>query len=544
MAASNTGWAQTISPADAEEIHRRSREQAQERQEKQNQKDAFLQGKTKAIHDISLPTEEISFPISMIQLEGQRVDKFPWAQEMLDQYTGKSIGKEGISLIMKRLTNDFITRGYTTTRVTIPEQDLSTGTLKLTVIPGIIRDIRFVSPETSGIWTNAFSIRPGDILNLRDLEQGLEQMKRVPSQAVDLQISPGEQPGESDIIITVKRDKQWRAVVSLDDSGTKATGRLQTSATYSIDNLFGSNDLFYISLNKDAEQKESLYGTRGNSLYYSVPYGNWTFSLNGSQYKYHQTVQGINQSFIYSGESDTVQVSAQKVVDRGQHHKTYMEYSINKKHSKNYIDDTEITVQNKDVTAAQIGVSHRRYYGPTTVDLELSQRWGVPWFGAQEEGASSLDSPTTRYKLWVFDASVITPMKIANVQGRYTCSLRAQYSQDVLYASDFFSIGNRYTVRGFDGEQTLAAEKGWYVRNEWSMPVEKTNEAYICLDYGRVYGYSSQGLLGKELAGTALGLRGADKNWQYDVFVSLPIYKPAGYQTASTYYGFQMTYQL
>ena len=80
MAGSNTGWAQNMSPADAEELHWRSREQAQERQE---QKDIFLQAKTQVGDDRSLPIEELSFAIDTLQLEGQRVDKFPWAQEML-----------------------------------------------------------------------------------------------------------------------------------------------------------------------------------------------------------------------------------------------------------------------------------------------------------------------------------------------------------------------------------------------------------------------------------------------------------------------------
>ncbi|WP_196302056.1 POTRA domain-containing protein, partial [Ralstonia solanacearum] len=34
-----------------------------------------------------------------------------------------------------------------------------------------------------------------DLLNLRDLEQGLEQMKRVASQDVDMQIVPTDVPG-------------------------------------------------------------------------------------------------------------------------------------------------------------------------------------------------------------------------------------------------------------------------------------------------------------------------------------------------------------
>lgn len=50
----------------------------------------------------------------------------------------------------------------------------------------------------------ALPARPGDILNLRDIEQALENFKRVPTAEADIEIVPGEQPGESDLLI------KWR----------------------------------------------------------------------------------------------------------------------------------------------------------------------------------------------------------------------------------------------------------------------------------------------------------------------------------------------
>ncbi|WP_055333874.1 POTRA domain-containing protein, partial [Ralstonia solanacearum] len=67
----------------------------------------------------------------------------------------------------------------------------------------------------------------GDLLNLRDLEQGLEQMKRVASQDVDMQIVPTDVPGMSDVVISVKRAKPWTVVAAVDNSGTRSTGKLQ-----------------------------------------------------------------------------------------------------------------------------------------------------------------------------------------------------------------------------------------------------------------------------------------------------------------------------
>ena len=41
-------------------------------------------------------------------------------------------------------------------------------------------------------WKNAFPIKEGDILNIRHLEQGLEQMKRVSSSDVSMKLLPAD----------------------------------------------------------------------------------------------------------------------------------------------------------------------------------------------------------------------------------------------------------------------------------------------------------------------------------------------------------------
>jgi hemolysin activation/secretion protein len=548
----SSSLAQPIPPSDQdesnrrtqqEELRRRTQQEAEERRNREQSKDTFLQPNITTTKETTLPMEEISFLINTLQLDGDKLDEFPWLKDMLHPYQDQKIGREGLNLIVKRLTNALIARGYTTTRIGIPEQDLSSGTLKLVLVPGIIRNIHFTNPNTRTNWYTAFPTRPGNILNLRDLEQGLEQIKKVPSQDADMQISPGDNPGESDVNITIKSSNPFRMTLSLDDSGAKTTGKIQATTSLSFDNLFGINDLFYISFNKDAQQEENEYGTRGNNYQFSFPYGYWTFTLAGSSYDYHQTVQGSNQTFLSSGKSDSTEFRMQRIIHRDQQSKTSLQFGIIKKKSKSFIADTEIESQRKNVTAEEIGITHRQYFGKTVLDTTLNHRQGVPWFNAQTETAGA-DDPTTRYKLWTLDTTVTTPLKIGKVEGKYSFNFRGQYTKDLLYTADYFSIGNRYTVRGFDGEQTLLAEKGWFIRNEWSMPVAQGKEAYMGLDYGQVSGSGTQLLLGKKLAGAALGIRGSEGGIYYDIFTSWPLYKPEGYQTSPYSLGFQLTYQL
>ncbi|HTJ95419.1 MAG TPA: ShlB/FhaC/HecB family hemolysin secretion/activation protein, partial [Pararobbsia sp.] len=196
----------------------------------------------------------------------------------LEQYQGQCVGREGLNLIVHRVSALVLERGYTTTRVLIPAQDLSSGTLHLTVVPGVIGSIRFADEHTWGTWRNAFPTHAGRLLNLRDLEQGLEQMKRVPNQDVDMKIVPGASTGQSDVVITVRREKPWTLSVSVDDSGLKSTGQLQATVHAGFSNLFGLSDILDVSYSHDVSGHESAYGTHGNSAFYAMPWGNWTFT--------------------------------------------------------------------------------------------------------------------------------------------------------------------------------------------------------------------------------------------------------------------------
>lgn len=155
-----------------------------------------------------------------------------------------------------------------------------------------------------------------------------------------------------------------------------------------------------------------------------------------------------------------------------------------------------------------------------------------------------MTGPTTRYGLWVLDATFAAPMRIADTPARYTLNLRAQHTRDRVFQSEFFSIGNRYTVRGFDGEQTLSAERGWLVRNELALPIQGTqHEFYAGLDHGQVGGPSSGVLLGTRLSGFVLGLRGGVHGMNYEIFAGWALVKPDGYKTTQPAVGFQLAYQ-
>jgi hemolysin activation/secretion protein len=103
-------------------------------------------------------------------------------------------------------------------------------------------------------------------------------------------------------------------------------------------------------------------------VHYSVSWGYWLASATASQGKYHQTVHGADQAYVYAGESANAELKLSRLVYRDQRRKTAL-------------------------------------------------------------------------------------------------ALRAQWSRSALTSQDRFSIGGRYTVRGFDGEAMQVSGYGTWSTN-------------------------------------------------------------------------------
>lgn len=205
-----------------QDILQRQREK-QLREQMQPEQDVRLDGTDTGIEKMATQvgganSDEANpcFPISEVELVGEEAAKFRFAlNHALCQthfVSGKCLHAGDINQIMSLAQNALIGRGYTTTRILAAPQDLNSGKLQLTLMPGYLRSIRIDRSNDDqthagriAAFQNKFPTRSNDLLNLRDLEQGLENLKCLPTAEADLQIVPVErEPNQSDVVV------QWR----------------------------------------------------------------------------------------------------------------------------------------------------------------------------------------------------------------------------------------------------------------------------------------------------------------------------------------------
>lgn len=559
-------FAQSFDPA-VEGLFQNQQRQAELEKITQPQRDVLLE---QAQHKSQITFQDIQdqncFPIHQVVLNGDMSARFEkylmQALKELEFKDGLCMGEQRINLLMSQTQNLIIGEGYTTIRILAAPQNLSSGKLELTVIPGLLGEIKIDLSDAARTHAgriqyakNIFPLKTGDIFNLRALEQGLENLKRVPTVEADIQIVPAAAPNQSDVIVKwQQRTIPARVTLSIDDAGSQQTGKYQGNVTLSLDNPLFRSDLFYITFGRDIADQQSITdqngttvdsGTNNYAIHYSVPYKNWLVSANINRYHYDQAVAGENNVYNYNGESHNQELALTKLLYRDAKRKTSMTVKGWHRNSKSFIDDAELTIQRRDVGGWQLDFNYREYIQSAVLDLGIGYKRGTGAFGSLAAPEEAFNEGTSRMKIWMLDANLQIPFKLGKEQFNYASAFHGQYNSTPLSVQDRISIGGRYTVRGFDGDLTLSADRGFYWRNDLGFAFLPSHQFYVALDAGHVSGQSAQWLLGQTLIGSAIGFRGQFKlggTFYYDVFAAKPLKKPENFQNFDMNYGFSASY--
>lgn len=483
-----------------------------------------------------LPAEAPCFPIRTVTWEG--AEDFPWLENEIGILLGQCVGKQGLERILDYFSARLVSQGYMTTRVLIPDQQLASGELRLRVVAGHITKIN--SDGTAGWWRTALPTGPGGVVNQRDLDQGMENIRRLQGQAdASIDLMPGDTPGATELVVKPGTGKRWHALITGDNAGLDNTGRYQMGGTLTVDSPLFLYDSLTLSGNTNANYGNGAAGTRSSAINYSVPFGYWNAFFNANQSRYKQTVAGFEDDIVYGGRSTQIEAGLGYVPFRNASGKTSLYGKVFRKTARTSINGEEIPVQSRDFVGYELGAAHRQYLGANVLDLGVGWRASLPSHSKAPGfvlGDSSWDGSS---EILLANAGLTVPIRVGSQRLRYQGNVRAQYARTRILPSDYFTIGNRYSVRGFDEQLTLAAENGVTMRNDlaWQLG-DSGQEVFVGFDMGHVSGPSAEFLAGQTLMGAVVGARG---RWAasrhaaltYEITLGWPVRKPEFFRTGS-----------
>lgn len=516
----SAAFAQNVPLPNLDEARDQIRDLERDRAERENRNRRRLQDERPDIQDNPTAGNQAGSPllervgpcfqITEVKISGYEVfGKPPPGYKQLEN---KCIYAADIAETLSNLNLHYSQKGFVTTRVYVPEQNLKPGILELVVVPGTIsgfayKDGRAIDSRIRA----AFPTGNGDLLNVRDLEQGLENFNTPRSQSGKFDLLPGQELGETIVGIDASESKRWRVVNSSDNSGFDSTGGIKGSITGYLYNPLNLNDQFSLGVTSttpfyDRDEKFSDSFTAN----YSVPFGYWSAWASTSYDQYFFILPGINQSYDVEGNTLSFSGGLERLLYRDQNNKLYANGGLKVSRTRNYIAGFEIESQRRNLTIANLGLRGKHFLGKTTLEWSATGKFGLDIFDA-----------------YVFDKSIVNP-EFRSISGQikltapisdtgftYTGLIKGQYSDDILPGSEQFSIGGRGNVRGFH-EDNMYGDSGYYVRNELSYALPKSSLGQVTLfggvDFGQIEFSSLREWEQDYLIGGAVGARIKFKN--------------------------------
>lgn len=481
------------------------------------------------------PGNGACFDITRVEIDGANLLSAQEIGKVTAPYDNRCVGLAEINAVLRDVTHLYIDHGYVTSRAYVPQQDIAkTRILRLLVVEGTLSDIYLNGQKVagSGSLATAFPGLIGRVVNIRDIEQGLDQMNRLQANDAKSAMLPGPKDGTSILNIENRPGRPWHVSLGNNNMGQESTGFSRSSASLGLDDLLDINDQWSFSYEHSGPDYPWRNDGKGYGNSYSgsvsVPYGYSTVSLNGSWYQYESAVEGNFQSLETSGNSGQAGLGIDRVVLRDKDSITTVRSSLTYKQTNNFLLGNLIEVGSRRYTVGEIGISHsRRMFGGIWV-FDASYDKGLGLFDAVEPGDPGAGNADPRFSKFNATISVTQPFTLAGRQFELTSLLSGQYSPDNLLGAEQISLGSYSNVRG-TRESVLFGNNGMFSHNEivWRTKSNESGDAvakvlgelrpYLGLDYGHVYSQKRFDMTGGDLASWTAGIRAVGGNISADL---------------------------
>lgn len=279
------------------------------------------------------------FPIHEILITGAEHLSDLDLQQVTSLYLNHCLGTSRLNDLLKTITSDCLDKGLVTSRACLPQQDLSSGVLKILVVEWHLEKLQ--SATDSGLYsrelTMSFPGRKGESLNQHDMEQMVDQLNRLPSNQAQMERVPVKAAGVGDVLVWYSVQKPWRASSSHSNDVQKSTGEQQWWTSLDWDSPLVLAD--QLMLRGGHYVVSDHQRTSGNAYAnYSLPYGWWIFNYSDSLSDYRSKAQANGFGFKQTGDSQNHQLHVERVIHRDVLSKTSMIAGLSHLRTNNVIE--------------------------------------------------------------------------------------------------------------------------------------------------------------------------------------------------------------
>ena len=195
-------------------------------------------------HGTSLAADE-SFDISGFEVQGNSILSQQQIDHAVGFFTGKGRVYGDIQKALEALEQTYRDAGYNTVQVFVTEQELTGGVVRFLVTEAVIGQVVITGNEKfseQNVRASLPELKEGKAPNARQLSENIQLVNDNPAKQVEVTLALGEDEGKVDAKVKVTEQPPRRVYLTVDDTGSGATGHIRTGVAYQNANLLGGDE--------------------------------------------------------------------------------------------------------------------------------------------------------------------------------------------------------------------------------------------------------------------------------------------------------------
>lgn len=385
-------------------------------------------------------------------------------------FIGQHLADADLQALLQRLTQVYLQAGYSTSRVSLPDQDLDAGRLRVEVVEGTLEKI---------VVNGAHALDPAYIaqrlqvglttpLNVALLNANLRLLMQERGIAnLSAELTPGTRAGGAVLVVTVEEGTRYTAGVRVANDRAPAVGGTRGAIDGSAHNIFGHGDTVDFTLGlasglNDLDFRINLpWSARGPEL--SLRY-------------FRAESQLVEEQFDVLGaqtRSSALDLGVNQTLWRDPRRQLQLGFNLVGKHSEStllglpFSFSPGVSNGKADVRVARLGLTWRQSFARDSFSARAVWSAGIGALGATVHGSALPDSQ--------FHSGYLS-MQWLHSFGPRAGSLyargEAQLSNDGLLPLEKFSLGGVNSVRGYRRSR-FVRDEGWSSSVEYRWPLTR-----------------------------------------------------------------------
>lgn len=429
--------------------------------------------------------------------------------EVIVSYEKREISPEELQAVREALTRFYIHRGYITSGVIIPDQDVVDGLIILRVIEGRLANIEVEGNRYlhAGYISDRLEIAGGPPLNVMELQQALQyllQDHRI--KRINAHLSPGILLGESILKVHVEEESPYLLEFGISNSQSPSVGSVRTEIRGAHQNLTGRGDAL-----------EGTAGvTKGSNdvqISYVLPLTAHDTTLK-TEYRESDNliIEEPFEGLDIKSEERTFGVGISHPFYRRMGEELSLSLAIEFRRSQTFLLGRPFSFSE----GSEEGKSHLKVlrFAQLWTDRSLKQIIVVRScfsLGLDSIGTSlNSSNADERFLSWL--GQIHLRIRVGETDSVVVFRSNVQLSNDPLLPLERFAIGGMHTVRGYR-ENRLVRDNGMTASLELQVPIledhgdESVLQGIIFLDFGKSWNSDTHTPDPKSLPGAGFGIK-------------------------------------